>query len=302
MPRIYSTLLPAALLLLSCTTAHAELPDIVGIITDDINDKGELSLDMHANSTPLGASLEPAYQGEVLSNHGIRLTPSLTYGLKEGLELMVSLPIVQDGNTSPPSTSVAGTRARLTWISNNESDDSLQSGNKISGDEADNDEDENDQDSASEISPPNAVPSDTSHAYWGSTVSILATSEAFEFGQTVWDIGLVGGYRTNRLHFALNAFVSNGLANDLPSMPVDHSLNGKLVTRIAERIWGGIEMYSAHTKAMTIDGVVDWFSTKSVFGVIEIEGAKNSYAFGVGRGLNENTDPWTLKCLVSLPL
>lgn len=254
----------ALLALLPVATAHAELPDIIGIITDDINEEGEWSLDINANSTPHGANLEPSYPGEVLANHGVRITPSLSYGLRDDLELTVSAPIVRDGNMGNSTTSLAGGRGRLTWIASGE------------------DAEEN-------------------HGYWGATTSLLLTSQKFEYGKTLWDVGMIGGYRTHSWHLAANAFLSNGLANGLQRMAPDYSLNTKLANCVIENAWAGVELHSSHAKAMTLDGIAR-FTTHTLFGILEIEGKENSFQFGVGRGLNGNTDPWTLKGYVNIPL
>jgi hypothetical protein len=252
-------LLPIAFLVLAPAAARAELPDHIGIITDEINEEGEFSLDIHANSTPHGANLEPSYPGEVVADHGIRFTPSLSYGLLDSLELTVSAPIVRDSNST---TSLAGARGRLTWIASAEKDKE-------------------------------------DHGYWGATTSLLFTKQEFEYGETLWDVGLIGGYRTQSWHVATNAFLSNGLANEQPYMAPDYSLNTKLVNRVSHNVWGGFEYYTSHVKSW--DGI-DWFTTKTLFGIIEIEGEKNSFQFGAGRGLNENTDPWTLKFSVNISL
>lgn len=257
-------LLPIMLLaLLPVAAAHAELPDSVGIITDDINEEGELSLDIHANSTPRGASLEQSYPGEVLANHGIRLTPSLSYGLLDGLELTVSAPIVRD-NMGSSGTSLAGERGRLTWIATGDDEKKT-------------------------------------HGYWGATTSLLVTKQEFEFGKSVWDAGLISGYQTSSWHVAANAFLSNGLANGLQHMAPDYSLNTKLAKCVSNNIWVGAELYSSHAKAMTLDGI-QWFTTNTLFATVEIEGKKNSFQFGIGRGLNGNTDPRTLRLSVNMPL
>jgi hypothetical protein len=251
---LYAVLL---LTMLPVAAAHAELPDVIGILTDEINDEGELSFDIHANSTPRGATLDRSYPNEVLNNHGLRLTPSLSYGLPNNLELTVSAPIVHEGNLGVSTTSFAGARGRLTWIAKGEE-------------------------------------GRTTYAYWGASTSLLLTTEKFDYGKTLWDIGLIGGYRTPDWHFATNAFIANGTANGLGGMAVDYSLDGKLINQVMDKTWAGMELYQAHSKAMTVDGI-GWFTTRTLFGTVEYEGKEHSLQFGVGKGLNGNTDPWTLK-------
>lgn len=252
------------MLLLPVTCAHAELQDIIGILTDEINDEGDWSLDVHANSTPRGAIFDSAYNGEVVNNHGVRFTPSLSYGLRDDLELTMSATAVRDGNMDNNTTSLVSGRGRLTWISQGEENEGA-------------------------------------YGYWGASSSLLMAKEKVEFGKTVLDAGLIGGYRTPAWHFATNAFVSNGFANGLKRMEPDYSLNTKLARRVVENVWGGVELYSANGKAMTFDGIAR-FTTNMLFGTVAIESRNALYQFGVGRGLNGNTDPLTLKCSVSMPL
>ncbi|MCX7192238.1 MAG: hypothetical protein NTY60_01185 [Proteobacteria bacterium] len=253
------------LLLLPTISAHAELQDIIGILTDEINDEGEWSLDIHANSTPRGAIFDSAYNGEIVNNHGVRFTPSLSYGLRDDLELTMSATAVRDGNMDNNTTSLVSSRARLAWISQGEADD------------------------------------EGNYGYWGASSSLLLAKEKVEFGRTILDVGLIGGYRTHNWHFATNAFLSNGFANGLQSMAPDYSLNTKLARRIVENVWGGVELYSGNGKAMTVDGIAR-FTTNMLFGTVAIESHDALYQFGVGRGLNGNTDPLTLKCSVSIQL
>ncbi|MFA6061956.1 MAG: hypothetical protein WC736_05020 [Gallionella sp.] len=252
------------LLLLPVSHAHAELPDVIGILTNELTEEGSYALDIHANSTPRGVSLEQSYDNEVLNNHGLRLTPTLAYGLRDDLELTVSVPVVREGNMGASNTRIAGARGRLTWISR--------------GDEG-----------------------ALSYPYWGASTSVILTGERFDYGRTVWDIGLIGGYRTPDWHFATNAFIANGVSNNLKRMGPDHALDGKLLNRVADKVWAGVEYYSAHSKAMTVDGV-SWFTTRTLFGTIDYEGEGHFLHFGVGRGMNENTDPWTLKFSDYMPL
>lgn len=253
------------LLLLPVTSAHAELQDIIGILTDEINEEGDWSFDVHANSTPRGAILDPAYNGEVVNNHGIRFTPSLAYGVRDDLELTLSATAVRDGNMDNNTTSLVSGRARLVWISQGEEND------------------------------------EGSYGYWGASSAVLMAKEKVEFGKTVLDAGLIGGYRTHNWHFATNAFVSNGFANGLNRMQPDYALNSKLTRRVVEKAWAGVELYSGNGKAMTLDGIAR-FTTHMLFGTVSFESQNALYQFGVGRGLNGNTDPRTLKCSVSVAL
>ena len=136
--------------------------------------------------------------------------------------------------------------------------------------------------------------------YGGASASVLATQQKYEYGKMVWDTGLIGGYHTSNWNLAANAFVSNGL-NGLQHQSPDISFSTKLARRVTGTVWGGLELYFSKAKAMTVDGTV-WGITKTLFGTLEFEGKKSYFSVGMGRGLNVDTDPWTLKCTFDTPL
>ena len=67
------------------TVSRAVLQDEIQVYDDEINAKGESSLELHVNSTPRGIKT-PSYPGEVMNNNGVRVTPELAYGLGNDLE------------------------------------------------------------------------------------------------------------------------------------------------------------------------------------------------------------------------
>ncbi len=102
----------AFLLLISSISAYAELLDEVQVYTDEINSPGEWGLELHANTTPKGIT-KPSFPGEILSHHGFRLTPEISYGLTHTLEAGLYIPMVRasDGNFYS-----AGSKLRLKWL------------------------------------------------------------------------------------------------------------------------------------------------------------------------------------------
>lgn len=91
--------------------AHAALQDEIQVYDDEINAKGEYSLEMHLNTTPNGLKTGN-YNGEVLTNGNTRITPEFAYGLGNGLELGLYLnTVVNNGQWN-----YAGYKARLKWL------------------------------------------------------------------------------------------------------------------------------------------------------------------------------------------
>ena len=71
------------LLALAPLASHAVLQDEIQVYDDEINAKGEQSLELHVNNTPNGL-VTPSYPGEVMNNHNTRITPEYAYGLEIG--------------------------------------------------------------------------------------------------------------------------------------------------------------------------------------------------------------------------
>jgi len=108
---ILATNLALALPLLHAS-AHAALPDEIQVYVDDLNDPGQLGLQEHINTTPVGDS-DPDYPGESLARHGTRFTSEFAYGLTRDLEAGAYLPLVME---SAGDTRLAGLKLRLKWV------------------------------------------------------------------------------------------------------------------------------------------------------------------------------------------
>lgn len=251
------------LVLLPLSASHAELPDVIGVLTNDLNEQGDLSLAIHVNATMHGANEQPSYPGEVLNNHGTRITPMISYGLRDNLELSLSAPLVREGGGN--NITLAGGRGRLTWIAPGEE--------RKKG-----------------------------FWYWGASTSLLATQEKYEYGKMIWDAGLIGGYNARNWHAATNIFASNGLSNGQQHQAPDISIDAKYAYRVANETLLGAELEASHAKTFsTVDGTTR-VSTRTFFGTLDLEGEKHSFHFGLGHGMNSDTDRWTLKFGFFTPL
>lgn len=104
--------LTAIILGLASPAAFAILQDEIQVYTDDITAPGEVGLDVHVNTTPI-SNVQPAYAGEVLNRHGLRVNPEFSYGLSKTFEAGFYLPLVIDNQGS---TRLAGEKIRLKWL------------------------------------------------------------------------------------------------------------------------------------------------------------------------------------------
>lgn len=97
--------------LVAPSIAYAYLQDEIQVYDDEINAKGEYSLELHLNTTPRG-SQQQSYPGEVVNNNNTRVTPELAYGLGHDLEAGFYLSYSNNNN----SFNYAGVKARLKWL------------------------------------------------------------------------------------------------------------------------------------------------------------------------------------------
>jgi hypothetical protein len=104
--------LPLALLALATTRLSASMIDEIQVYTDDINKVGVFGLELHLNSTFKGRTT-PDYPGEVVPQHGIRLTPEFSYGLSHDFEAGLYVPTQR---TPAGSYALAGAKIRLKWL------------------------------------------------------------------------------------------------------------------------------------------------------------------------------------------
>ncbi|SNX29293.1 hypothetical protein SAMN06295945_1662 [Polynucleobacter meluiroseus] len=101
--------------LLAPMTAHAVLQDEIQVYDDEINAKGEQSLELHVNTTPRGVQT-PSYPGEMMTNNATRITPEYAYGLGDKLEAGFYINSVVSNN----NWNYAGAKVRLKYLPFNE--------------------------------------------------------------------------------------------------------------------------------------------------------------------------------------
>jgi hypothetical protein len=94
------------------STALAALPDEIQVYTSDINKPGEFGLELHVNTTPSGRST-PDFPGEIVPNHGWRVTPEFSWGWTGTLEAGLYLPFVHGAGGRDR---FAGPKLRLKWL------------------------------------------------------------------------------------------------------------------------------------------------------------------------------------------
>lgn len=99
-------------LLLAARAAWGVLPDEIQVYTDDLEAPGKRGIELHVNTTPSGRAT-PAYPGEVVPHHGLRITPEISWGLARNWDGALYLPFVRSGDGAD---FFAGPRLRLKWL------------------------------------------------------------------------------------------------------------------------------------------------------------------------------------------
>lgn len=91
-------------------------PDEIQVYTEEMNDPGELGVELHVNYAIKGAR-EVSYEGEMPSHHMLQITPEFSYGVTKTLEAGLYLPVAisPDGNVYGN-----GLRFRLKYIAPHE--------------------------------------------------------------------------------------------------------------------------------------------------------------------------------------
>jgi len=72
--KFFTSILLTFVLLVISPLSHAVLQDEIQVYDDEINDKGEFSLELHLNTTPNGVR-DSSYPGEIMNQGNTRLTP-----------------------------------------------------------------------------------------------------------------------------------------------------------------------------------------------------------------------------------
>ncbi|MDF9787249.1 hypothetical protein M2128_000802 [Polynucleobacter sphagniphilus] len=109
--RLLLRLFLIAFLVVIPSISQAVLQDEIQVYDDEINAKGEQSLELHLNNTPRGVKT-PSYPGEVMNNNNTRITPEYAYGLGHDLEAGLYINSVVNNST----WNYAGAKVRMKWL------------------------------------------------------------------------------------------------------------------------------------------------------------------------------------------
>jgi hypothetical protein len=183
--------------------ACAALSDEIQVYDDDINAPREFGLELHVNATPEGRGI-PDYPGEVVPNHGIRITPEFSYGLTRTWEAGLYIPSSFD---SAGRGTLAGWKLRLKWL-------------PIHGDDG------------------------APGWFAGVNTELSRVKREFSDSRDTVELRTIGGYRAASWLLAVNPVFGWNLSPGLRSGTPDFSLGVKATRNVAEKVAVGAEYYS----------------------------------------------------------
>lgn len=236
--------------------AKAALLDEIQVYDDSINAPGEQGLELHVNTTPSGITT-PNYPGEVVSAHGLRITPEFSWGLSDHFESGLYVPTVMTANGD---TYLPGLKGRLKWI-----------GRKAP---------------------------DEGGWFYGLNGEVSYVERKFEEGRAGFELRPIFGYRNKDWIAVINPVLEFGLLQGYRGTP-DFSPGIKLGHTVAPGISTGLEYYADLGKVSKLS--LSNQQSQTLFAVVDVNRGPLVFNFGVGRGLTDSTDKWTLKTIVELP-
>jgi hypothetical protein len=182
---------------------HAELIDALQVDTDDTGEPGKVAMDLHLNTTPRGRT-EPDYPTEVVPNRGWRVTPELSVGVVDRVEVGVALPVNRDGSGH---TALAGVKAHVKWI-------------------------------------PLRPADGESGSFLGGQFELSHLKACFEQSPTSAELRFIGGWRNEDWLVAIDPAFAWNLSGALRSKTAAVGVDAKVSRAVAKDLALGVEFYS----------------------------------------------------------
>jgi hypothetical protein len=242
-------------LMLIPTIAGAALSDEIQVYTDDINAPGEFGLELHINTTPKGRRV-PDYPGEVVPNHGLRITPEFSYGLTDTWEAGFYVPTNREASGS---FSIAGAKLRLKWL-------------------------------------PIRPSEGQSGWFAGANGELSRLEQKFSQSRDSFELRIMNGYRGEAWLFAVNPVFGWNLSRGYRNGAPDLSLQLKAARNVSKTVALGAEYYAELGTTSHILPTSE--QSHTLFAVADMEFKGFSLNFGVGRGLTNATDRYTVKSIL----
>ena len=197
----------------------------------------------------------------MITNHGVRVTPEFSYGLRNDLEAGAYLPLMQvdgEGNFH-----LVGAKLRLKYL-------------------------------------PYQLEEGKDGWFAGANVELSYVGKKFSESRWSTELRPIIGFKSGVWKLAFNPILGWDLSDGFQDWEPDFSPSMKLTREVAKGLSVGVEYYSDLGK---IGHILPWNEQDNrIYGVVEVDMEPYVFSVGVGRGLTESSDPWTIKAIVDVPL
>lgn len=259
---LHAIVLAATLLggLMVSPVSQAALQDEVQVYDDSINDVGEFGVELHINTTPSGSGT-PNYPGEVVSLHGLRLTPEFSWGLTRTVELGLYVPTVMDAQNN---YQFAGLKGRVKWLP-------LQPDATLGG------------------------------WFAGLNFELAHVKPEYDQARYSTETKMIGGYRGMHSLVSVNFNVGTEIEGPNAGQRPELSLSVKATRELRNHpsLSPGVELYTDLGRVGQL--LADRDQERRLFLTLDLERKPWEFSFGIGRGLTPAADAWTLKMITEIP-
>ena len=201
------------------------------------------------------------YPGEVPTDRGLRITPEFSWGWTRDLELGLYLPL----SIQAGNASLAGYKARIKWL-------------PIRGSEA------------------------AGGYFAGANLEVSNIQGKFNAARHNAELRIMLGHRSRDWMLALNPVFGWALSSSQENPPARNpqfAFSTKITRRIAEGLAVGVEYYNQKGTWRNFDPAGE--QGKTLYVVADVDNKVMPFNIGIGRGLNEATDRWTVKAIFDVP-
>ena len=224
---------------------------------DEINAKGEYSLEIHFNTTPDGVSTRD-YPGQVVNAGNTRLTPEFAYGLGHDLEAGLYINTVFNGG----QWDYAGYKLRMKWL-----------------------------------------PVLEKYGYdFFAGVNVELSNTLYQYEQSRYGVEarFILGKHIDEWLVAINPILAWQLSQPYADGNPNFALNARVSREVTKELALGVEYYS---NVGVLNQPINYQNTGQMgFLMAYFDGGPIPFQAGIGRGLSQSSDNWTIKAIFSIPL
>jgi hypothetical protein len=137
----------------------------------------------------------------------------------------------------------------------------------------------------------------------GANLELSDTSQEFAAARYSAELRTMIGYRTDDWLLAVNPVFGSTLSHSQESVQPrnpDFSLGYKVARKVADGVDLGLEYYNEKGSWHEFDPGSE--QAKMLFIAADVTRGPLPFNFGIGKGLNGNTDKWTVKMIFEIPI